>query len=340
MTLHNKKGDSLDVTIRLAKPSEAPRLVELLIKQHGYNYPNSNLYDEGFMRHGLENKTLYFTVPELADGTIAGMIGASVENTFNGSVPFILLVIELSLRGFGMGKILQRALLEAGPWDAFTCIYGHCLTLDTVSQANHIEFGYKPAGLIINRYIYDTGAKNLTGLPLPLKRTHLVVCLPKAKQDVGVLYLPPPHAAFIADIYRSLGVAYRLNSGEGIIAGQSQYNFDQKDLHCYGELFVTAAGNDFADILSDILSRYAMLENQSFNVFVNLNDPGCPAACTILEKNGFFFTGLQPLAGAYEYMVMHYSPVIPVPFDKITIIPDFQKQLMIIQDLYKETKRG
>jgi hypothetical protein len=335
MTLHNKKGDSLDVTIRLAKPSEAPRLVELLIKQNGYNYPNPNLYDEGFMRRSLENKTLYFFVAELADGTIAGMVGANVENI---GALFILLVVDTALRGFGIGKILQRSLLDAGLWDAYPCIYVYCSTLHTLSQS--IEFGYRPSGLILNQYIYDTGAENLVGLSLPLKSSYLLMCLPKAKRDVGVLCPPPSHAAFIEDIYRSLGVAYTVNGGEGIIAGQSQCGFEQKDAHCYGELFVSAVGNDFADILSDILNRYGALEKQSFNVFINLNDPGCPAACAILEKNGFFFTGVQALSAAHEYLIMHYSPSIPVSFDKIAVVPDFQKQFMIIQNLYREAKRG
>jgi hypothetical protein len=220
MTLHNKKGDSLDVTVRLAKPSEAPRLVELMIKQHGYNNPNSNFYDEGFMRRSMENKTLYFSVVELTDGTIVGMIGASVEST---GVLFLLLTVDIPLRGFGMGKIIHRLLLDTGLWDAYSCVYSCCLTLDTVSQSIHIDFGYHPSGLILNRYIYDAGAENLGGLSLPLKRTHLLMCLPKAKRDVGILCPPPSHAAFIADVYRSLGVAYTVNGGEGIIADQSQY---------------------------------------------------------------------------------------------------------------------
>jgi hypothetical protein len=340
MTLHNKNGDAIDITVRLAKPCEAPRLIELLIKQHGYNYPNSNLYDEDFMYHGLENKTLYFIVPELTDGTIVGMVGASVENTFKGSIPFILLVVEMSLRGFEIGKILHRSLIDAAFWDAYTCIYGHCLTLDTISQSNHIAFGYKMTGFIFNRYIYDTMAENLSGLPLPLKRSHLVACFPKAKQDAGTLYLPSSYANFITDIYRSLGVAYTLKDVKDGIVEKTQYDFEQKDKHRYGELLVTKTGNDFTDILSDILTRYMTLENQSFNAFVNLNDPGCPAACAILEKKGFFFTGLQPLAGEYEYMIMHYSPAIPVPFEKIAVVPEFQKQFIAIQYLYKERKHG
>jgi hypothetical protein len=106
------------------------------------------------------------------------------------------------------------------------------------------------------------------------------------------------------------------------------------------ELFVHEAAADFAGIPARILGQYGALEGQTFNAFINLNDPGCRYACRILEEQGFFFTGVQPLAGKNEYVLMHYSPSIPVPFDKIMVIPEFKNQLEFIQDRYKEAQNG
>ncbi|MDR1985804.1 MAG: hypothetical protein LBP88_02390 [Treponema sp.] len=338
LKVYNKKSESLDIRIRLAHPDDAPHLIALLIKQHGKNYPNRRFYDDAWVRQGLDGGILCFAVVDRGDGTLAGMIGADEGNAFSGSSVFILLTINHSLRGFGIGKHLHRFLLEAVWNGAYTCIYGHCLTIDTISQINHHEFGYQMTGLILNRYIYDTNAENLVNLQLPFKRTHLVACLPLKKQDAGILYTPSAHAAYIGEVYESLGVAYSTHEGTNPMERKSLLTITQYEEHRYSELLIKETGHDLASILEDVLKQYRALESQTFNVFINLNDPGCPEGCRVLEEQGFFFTGLQPLSGQYEYMIMHYSPRIPVPFDKIAVIPEFNKRFSYIQQKYQEAQ--
>jgi RimJ/RimL family protein N-acetyltransferase len=313
-----------------------------LIKQHGKNYPNRQFYDEEWVRRGLESKSLHFAVVELRDGTLAGMIGADEGNAFSGSIVFFLLTIDPLLRGFGVGNHLHRFLLEHVALETCTSIYGHCLTLDTISQKICNNLGYRMTGLLFNRYIYDTTAKNLVNLLLPLKRTHLVVCFPRIKQDAGILYTPFVYIDYIREIYESLGVVYRFNNHEATQPKtmRSLLTITQYEDHYYCELMVKETGHNFASVLGDVLKQYSALEQQTFNVFINLNDPGCPDACRVLEEQGFFFTGLQPLSGKYEYMIMHYSPHIPVAFDNIMVIPEFNTQFKYIQHKYQEAQGG
>ncbi|MDR2246173.1 MAG: GNAT family N-acetyltransferase [Treponema sp.] len=340
MNVRNKKGESLNFKLRLARPDDAPQLIALLIKQHGKNYPDRQFYDEAWIRQRIERRTMHFAVLELADGTVAGMVGGNEEIVFSGSIVFFLLTLDPLLRGFRAGAHLHRFLLESVQIGTYTCIYGYCLTLDTASQKICTELGYYMTGLVLNRYIYDATAKNLVDLSLPLKRTHLVVCIPRAKQDAGILYAPPAHTAYIRDAYESLGVAYRFSNQEETKLGTmpSLVTITPYEEHRYCELLVKETGHDFARILEDVLKHYGALEQQTFNVFINLNDPGCPDACRLLEEQGFFFTGLQPLSGQYEYMIMHYSPRLPVLFDKIAVVPEFNKQFSVIQHNYQEVR--
>jgi GNAT superfamily N-acetyltransferase len=338
MNMYEQKGKSLDMRLRLARPDDAPQLIALLIKQHGKNYPDHRFYDEVWVYRSLEEGILHFAVVERTDGMLAGMAGSHAENVFPGSLIFMLMTIDPSLRGLGLGKQLHNYLLQMTAFETYTCIYMHCLTLDTASQTMCNESGSCMTGLILNRYIYDTEAKNLWGLCLPFKRTHLVSCIPRAKQDAGILYAPFAHTAYIRDVYESLGVAYRFNNQEETKPGTepSLVTSIPYEAHCYCELLVKETGGDFAHILGDMLKRYGSREQQTFNVFINLNDPGCPEACRLLEEQGFFFSGLQPLSGQYEYMIMHYSPHLPVPFDKIAVIPEFNKRFSVIQHNYQE----
>ncbi|MDR2393762.1 MAG: hypothetical protein LBD93_06380 [Treponema sp.] len=214
------------------------------------------------------------------------------------------------------------------------------MTVDTISQKNHIEVGYQMTGLLLNRGIYDSKAENIVGMSIPSKRSNLIACLPRAKQDVGVLYTPLAHTAYIGEVYESLGVAYRFNKHEETKPRmmRSLLTITPYEDHRYCELLVKETGHDFAGILEDVVKQYGSREQQSFNVFINLNDPGCPEACRLLEEQGFFFTGLQPLSGAYEYMIMHYSPRLPIPFDTIAVIPEFTKRFRSIQHAYQEAR--
>ncbi|MFP3040556.1 hypothetical protein LQZ19_01930 [Treponema primitia] len=337
MVLYNKKGNSLDVNIRLARPEEAPQLIALLLKQHGLNYPNRKFYDEIFLRQALASGILRFAVAVLAsDGTLAAMVGSDEENEFPGCLIFNLLTVKIEFRGFSLGKKIHHYLLQEVLTGKYTCIYAHCLTLDTISQSNHAEFGYTMSGLLINRYIYDVNAENLKGLSLPLKRTHLMACYPLLKRDVLTLYPPTSHARYIAELYKDLNVTYSLGEPGEPAVQRSKVDISQNEMHRYGELFVQEAGNDFEDVLSGYLDQYAHLEGQTFNAFVNLNDPGASYACSALERKGFFFTGIHPLSGSGEYMILHYSPGLVVDFNKIMVIPEFTKRLRYIQNLYKE----
>ncbi|GHV91011.1 hypothetical protein AGMMS50268_15140 [Spirochaetia bacterium] len=332
MTVYNKEGASPEVNIRLAEGDDASRLIDLMKKQHGNSYMPS-FYQEPWVRHGMESGELHFALAELSDGTLAGIIGADAGNVFTGSLVFILLVVDKPLRGFGMGKMLHHFILNAKPWDQYTCIYGHCMSLDPVSQMNHIEFGYKMTGLFLNRYQFDPGAEYTADMSLPLKHCHVIACLPRAKRDAGLLYAPAAYIPYISRIYDSLGAAYTFAEVEPVYP-HLNYTLIQSDPHQYCEIFVKEGGSAFTSVLKENLEKYAPLERQSFNAFVSMNDPGCPAVCALLEDQGFFFTGIQPLSGQIEYLLYHYSPSIPVPFDKIAVVPEFKKDFEWIRSLY------
>ncbi|GHV45798.1 hypothetical protein AGMMS49546_32500 [Spirochaetia bacterium] len=346
MTVFNKEGASLEVTLRLARSDDAPRLIALMKKQHGSAYMPS-FYQEDWLRGNIENKVLRIVLAELAGGGAAGMGGLDAGGLFPGSLVLILLTIGLPLRGFGISTHIHQFLLQTAATDpSYTCIYAYCMTLDTISQTLNRRFGSTMTGLVLNRYFYDTRAENYAGLSLPLKRSHVIACLPQAKKDAGLLHVPPAYTAYVSDIYKSLGVSCRLREaaqGEWNAAqppAQSVLRMIHREQDRYCEIYVQRAGPDFTDILEGTLGEYAGREQQTFNAFINMNDPGAPGASGVLESRGFFFTGVQPLSGEYEYMIFHYSASLPVPFDKITVIPEFKEKFEWIQQRCEEARHG
>jgi hypothetical protein len=333
MIVYNREGESIDVVFRFAVPGDVPQIISLLKKQYGSGY-YSVMYDEAYVKDLIETERLRVAVAELEDGALAGIIGANTENAFPGSIEFRMMLISPGMQNSGLGSRIHRFLLDSIPPGIYTSIYGRCVTLHTKTQHNCQTLGYRMTGLLLNELLNDREAENTSGISLPVKDSLLMVSIPQKKQDAGLLYVPPDHAGFIAGIYDDLGVAYTLGGGTSSQL-QSVYAVHQTEEHHYCELMVRETGGDFEGIFDNILGKYIGLENQSFNIFINLTDPGCPRACSLLEDRGFFFTGLQPLAGPYEYLLMHYSPSLPVSFDRIAVVPEFKDRFDYIHQLYR-----
>jgi ribosomal protein S18 acetylase RimI-like enzyme len=339
MVVYNKHREALDVTIRLAGQDDVPDIMTLLIKQHGNYYPYADLYSMDFVRSAIQRGDIYIVVAELADGLIAGMTGANGKTQFAGTTEWIMLTIRPSCRGYAIGKLLVSALPQVLPPELRASTYGHCMSLDTASQKILAGLGHHITGALLNSYRLDTHAENLSGLDIPVKHNLLVTCLPGNKKDAGHIFAPPAHAGYIRTVYETLGVRYTLEDREGTEppAASSVCAAIQKEEHRYCEIFVREIGLDLAGILEDTLKQYGAVEEQSFNAFISLHDPGAPWAYRIFEERGFSFAGIHALSGPEEYMILQYSPALPVPFDRIAVLPDFAGEFSYIRDRHRGT---
>jgi hypothetical protein len=337
MTVYNKSGESLETVVRLARQDDVPDIITLLIKQHGNYYPYADLYSMDFVRSAIQTGDLYLVVAELADGLIAGMTGANAKTQFAGTLEWIMLTIRPSCRGYALGKLLVSSLPQVLPPERYAGVYGHCMSLDTVSQGILAGLGHHITGALLNSYRLDTHAENLSGLNLPLKHNLLVTCLPGNKKDAGLIFAPPAHAGYIRAVYGKLGVAYTLGDQEGAEppSASSVCAVTHKEEHRYCEICAQKIGLDLEKILEDTLAQYGAVEEQSFNAFISLHDPSAPWAYRLFEERGFSFAGIHALSGPGEYMILHYSPVLPVLFGRIAVLPDFAGEFSYIRDRYR-----
>jgi GNAT superfamily N-acetyltransferase len=341
MKLRNHHGQSIDVTFRFASPEDAPVIVSMTRKQHGSAYA-SGFFDEGWVRSRLERNALRFCFACLEGGQVAGMVGSDAENTFPGTVVFILLTLEKVLRGYGLGRLLLRFLFDHTRREDAASIYGYCIGHDTRSQENHIEMGFQMTGMALNRYYYDTAhAENLAGELLPRKRNHVIACLKCAKNSAGTLWAPEKYRSFIADVYTRLGAgfAFAADAAAAAEASRSKVTISENPAQKYADIFAEKAGRDFGEVIDALLAGRAGEEDQTYNAYINLNNGSAPFAAEALEARGFFFTGVQPLSADTEYMVMHCSPRLPVPFDALKVVPEFSGQLARIRRYYEEALR-
>jgi ribosomal protein S18 acetylase RimI-like enzyme len=338
--MDNTGRETPEVTIRLARREDIPDIITLIIKQHGNSYPYVDLYSADFLRRVIEDKIMYIILAEFDGGQVVGMTGANNKTQFAGTREWIMLTIRPSCRGHGIGKKLTSFLKGSLPQEGYTGIYAHSMTLDTASQKLLINLGHHITGALLNCYRVDARAENFAGLDLPFKHNLIVTCLSGDKTEAGPRYGPPVHAGYVQGVYENLGAAYSLREDAGgEPEGVSACTVTQMDEHQYGEFLVTKIGPDLKKILGNTLDRYGAGEEQSFNAFINLNDPAAPWAYRLLEDRGFSFAGIHALSGACEYMILHYSPVLPIPFDRMAVLPGFSGEFAYIREQYEGRRR-
>ncbi len=316
------------LNIRMAKAREAHELVKLLRKQHGDLHPNRKYYDEMYIADAIRDGRLAFVICETPSGDCVGMICADAESEFAGCLLFCLLTVLPAYRGHALGDHMQRFLNEALDDTKYDCLYAHCLTLDTVSQNTKKRYGYHPTGLLLNRYYFDRRAENVAGLELTLRRSHLVMCKPMAKRDAGMIYPPAEVRDAVYGVYDALGVAYALPGQMPDAPEKSAARVREYARHRYLELFIQGTGDDIEKIIRRYFSPDMLAGGWSFTAFVDMRRAGCARAYDILKERGFFYTGLQPLTGEGEYMILHNSRDAGRTMDALALIPDFDAPMI------------
>jgi GNAT superfamily N-acetyltransferase len=326
------------VDLRPARPGDAPGIIRLIRGQYGENYMPS-FYDKDWLAGGIARGALRFYAAELPGASLGGIAGLDAEGPFPGTLILILLLVDKALRGYGLGKLISPYILKEASQIPCTCEYAYSLTVETISQSFLETEGFKAAGLLLNRYLLDPAAPYATVADLPLKVSHLIACYMRDKKDAGILYVPPSYQAFTGEVYQSLGAAYTLappgDPDRNRAAGTADFSYIQADADGYCEMIVRKTGAGLRETLEELLDSCAAFPRQTFNIFINMNDPGCPRLCSFLEERGFFFTGLQPLSGPNEFLIYHYAPGLADPFDKVAVVPSFAKHLDWMRSLHR-----
>ncbi|MDR1362893.1 MAG: GNAT family N-acetyltransferase [Spirochaetaceae bacterium] len=335
MIVRNKRGGALELNIRLARESDAPDIAGMIMKQHGVYYWSGGLSNVDFLRGAIKSGDLLIAVAELLNGALAGITGANRKTALEGAIELNMLIVQPKFRGFALGKHLHNFLLETGALTGCACVYTHCMTLDNASQRICAYMGHRFTGMLFNYHRFDGGAENIAGAPLPYKGSGVVSCLPVDKKNAGEIYAPLKHAAFIEDVYHNLAADFTImGEPEPKRPAASRCSVIVREKHRYCEALIEAIGGDAEEQIKRALENCGTLPGDSFNAFINLNDPACPGLYDNMEKLGFVFSGLHPLTNAGEYMILYYAPGFSVDFEKIAVINEFSPKIAYIRGLF------
>lgn len=290
---------------------------------YGDGYPYGEYLDADSLDRKVAGGDLILTLAVTPEDRVISTVGAEMQRgAFEGSVVLKLRNVLDEYRGCGVSSRqlddLLRRVGERFP-DALS-IYADVMTHNAVSQNSLIHRGYAFCGL---RLMVYTNSVIVPYLPFPphTKMTQAVFCRKAGEQPLpqAVLYAPPEHRAMIGKVYDRIGAGYVFRDGEPSPKVPCEYLTEESPGFSKSELIIRRCGEDLEPRLRAYFDTKAGVEDFTCVAYLPMGDPGCTENYRILEKFGFYFSGVLPLTRGGEYMILAKTDACKENFDQISL---------------------
>lgn len=306
---NDKTNKQAEIEIRPIRRGDGEQFKECISDFYGDGYPYKEYFDEDFITKLCEEGKLYILCAFSQSGEMAGTVGARISDVFHGSVIMCLRVVKKKFRGLGIASIQRAMLLDyLNGRDDIMSVYVDALAHDKYSQQDLVQFGFVTTGIRLQLYKADVMIP-YGGYDTDERISQTIMCRPKGNQAAIELFCPKEHEGFVTDIYKRLGLKFKLKVSEA--GHDGAYENNASDLYEHYEkqhnsavLIIRRAGADFPAILKKQQEYIQKYDISSIVCYVNLSALDACKAYEYLKAYGFFFSGIKPLNTDGEYMLM------------------------------------
>lgn len=352
--LKNGEGNLQKGCFREYREGDEEGIISCIRDEYGDTYFKRNFYDKAYLQKEAASGHITFLIAQVqAEESAAGQTSdTAMGQTGNTAGMLILkqfypaetmceiasLIIKKQYRGYGIAELFLKygmEILQKRMYSAALCLP---VLFHDITQRLLYRQGLRATGFLLNvfdlaqiEHSYRNGRNTKHSQGIQIKAA--------GKKDVGVLYFPPEHEDFCREIYDSLDVSYEIcrkhrENGEkrnGGVTGQSVLSCLQDKCQKSLEIRIQNVGADLRRQLRQIQCKYPLVGRQTANVLLNCNDSNCNWAYGILKHMGYFFTGLRPLCGEREYLVLHHPGQTQIAFEDYAVSDEFARLLAYVQ---------
>lgn len=339
LSLRNRQGASLFLRLRPCREGDEEGLIACIRDEYGDTYFKQDFYHPDFLRQKAREGVITFLVAETLEGRIAGMLILKRFFPRETMCEIASQIFRRQYRGYGLAMPFFEYgmdILLTGSYSAAFCLP---VLFHDVTQRLLYRLGLRGTGIIMNvfnletiQHSYDNGRNS--------KHSQGIQIRALSKRDAGTLYLPKEHREFCEKIYRKLGARFTVRghneeaSDGGLprdpAVSRLEYTFSERQQSL--EIRIEAAGADLKDRLLRLRARYPLKGRLTANVFLNCSEPQALAAYDVLKEMGYFFTGLKPLCGEREYMVLHNPGETVYYFEDYVVTEEFAEILAYVEN--------
>ena len=300
------------------------RAIRVMYSTYGFRYIHQDIYRHDHFRSALESGKYISILAENAHGQTVGHVALEEHDWFPGIPEVCNLVVKDFARGLKVSGLLVDATLEAGASKSFEGVYSMPVVHHPISQKLLNKHGFTPCGFYFHVAPSSiNGPENDDG-----NRVDAALCINILNKDkMHLLYLPEECRDFVRGIFDAEGAMY-----EALPEGESPR--PETVMSCridtVNRLMEIRVDNVGRDIVADIAAR-KMPENfdmvEVIMVYLNMNDPHCPAAYSYFRDRGFIFAGCLPGSSAGDYLLLQHLKGAPIIRENKVLEPNYQHML-------------
>jgi len=280
-------------TYRALEPRDAAAVARIFYRTYGYHYTPALFYSPERLIAANASGAVHSFVAESDDGEIAAHYAIRPDNRATGEGCAAVVLPEHR----GHDVITQaRASAEAGARAiGLRGYYTEPVTTHPFTQKASEHFGATICAIVL-------GAS-----PSGLRPSHMDVTVTGQRQSLTfyakmlddaparTVHVPARHRAIVAERYRRLGCAIDLREGSAP-HGRGTFAVTYNRGKETGTIAVTKAGAETSALVRQAAADLRAVQHaKAIFARLPLDDPGTPSLAEALERDGFFFGGIQPL---------------------------------------------
>lgn len=342
--LRNKADNILHVTFRPCKPEDAELLIQCIQGEYGDTYFKRSFYEPEYLRQRMEDGSILFMVAETDERQIAGMLILKSFYPTESMCEIASQIFIKKYRGYHMAYPFFCYAMDILKKKSYSAAYCLPVVFHDITQRLLYRLGLRATGFILNvfdlsviHHSYQNGRN--------VKHSQAVQIMPMGKRTIGKLYVPVEHQEMVEEIYRNLGILCEFADSDVQSESDAQFQSnvpapkvlkkaiiwtnDEVQSNC--EIMVKTVSDSLECEIKSIERRYLENDRQTFNVFLNMNDPQAVQGYHMLRKMGYFFTGIKPLCSENEYMILHNAKKIPIFGEDYILTEEFRRLWNYIQ---------
>lgn len=337
LTLKNERGDVLEVLIRPYRPGDEHAMLCCIWDEYKDTYFKRDFYSPSYLANQAQNGSIRFYVADTCDDGVAGMMILKQFAPEESMCEIASQIFRKKYRGYHMSMPFFEYAMSILEHDDYSSVYCLPVLFHDITQRAMEKLGLHATGFIMNVFdmdnivhSYDNGRneKHSQGIQVKAHR----------KKDVGIIYIPAEHWMFVEEMYKTLGVTYRIiDCKPGImekIPEKSVLSYKEDSVQHNLEIRIHIAGQDLKQKICELHEAFPLRGKQTAGIFLNCSDLNAVWAYETLRKLGYFFTGMRPLCGKNEYMVLHNPGDVKIVFEDYHVNTEFARLLSYVKECY------
>ncbi len=330
-----KPKEQIDLRIRPYRPGDEEAIARLIYRNYRHTYIKDLFYYPKQIAHF--HGTKFHSIVAEADGKIVGHF-ALVKVPDANVAEIGVVVVDPRYKGMGIMNRMFDALLRKGKELGFAALFGEAIMYHPFSQKSNLRHGFCETALMLGKTPPDVEIEH-NQLTQVKKRGSVLIGYKILRPKKRKIYLPRIYAQMIADTYeRCEGASFEVLPSTPSYAEYSRFYYTFDPSSNTATIVINRIGPHFAHKFH--MMFHTLLAKHCDMLYAQLNLEEIPAiddAVAILNKTGFFYSGLLPeLHRGAAYLQLQYEHALGIGRENVVCFSDRCKALL---EYIKEDRR-